>query len=125
MEEKKADALEMAKKENEKGKEKEKSPGTIMKDKITKERLEKYFDVTSRALKEIKLKQNPNLNPDNIANDFLDMAKRYYEDAKHFKEKGDIVTAFAALNYAHGFLDAGARMKLFDFKTEGLFAADK
>jgi len=34
------------------------------------------------------------------------------------------VTAFAALNYAHGFLDAGARMKLFDVKDSRLFASD-
>ena len=42
------------------------------------------------------------------------MAERYYSDAKHFAEKGDKVTAFAALNYAHGWLDAGARLGLFD-----------
>ena len=54
----------------------------------------------------------------------LDMAQRYYDDAKHFRDKGDIVTAFAALNYAHGFLDAGARMKLFDVKDSRLFASD-
>ena len=47
-----------------------------------------------------------------------------FEDAKHFKEKGDFVTAFAALNYAHGFLDAGARLGVFDVKDNKLFAVD-
>ena len=43
------------------------------------------------------------------------MAKRYYKDAEYFyNEKKDYVTAFAALNYAHGWLDAGARSELFD-----------
>ena len=56
----------------------------------------------------------------------FDMAKRYFEDAKHFKEKGDIVTAFAALNYAHGWLDAGARLGLFDVDGDSeLFTVDE
>ena len=38
----------------------------------------------------------------------------YYADAKHFRECGDIVTAFAAVNYAHAWLDCGARIGLFD-----------
>lgn len=53
------------------------------------------------------------------------MAKRYFSDAQHFKEKGDIVTAFAALNYAHGWLDAGARLGLFDVGHDSeLFTVD-
>ena len=42
------------------------------------------------------------------------MANCYYSDAKHFRECGDIVTAFAAVNYAHAWLDCGARIGLFD-----------
>jgi hypothetical protein len=42
------------------------------------------------------------------------MAKAYFEDAKHFRETGDFVNAFACVNYAHGWLDAGARLGLFD-----------
>jgi len=53
------------------------------------------------------------------------MAKRYYSDAKHFRDKGDYVTAFAALNYAHGWLDAGARIGLFDVDHDSeLFTVD-
>ena len=38
---------------------------------------------------------------------------------------GDIVTAFAALNYAHGWLDAGARIGLFDVGHDSeLFTVD-
>ena len=59
------------------------------------------------------------------AEDFLDMAKRYYEDANHFEQKGDYVNAFAALNYAHGWLDAGARIGLFDVGHDSkLFTVD-
>ena len=35
----------------------------------------------------------------------------YLKDSKHFQEKGDYVNAFGALNYAHGWLDSGARLK--------------
>lgn len=93
-------------------------------DKITKEKLEKYFRVTGEALSKVKFKIPENVDFAKVAEDFLDMARRYYEDAKHFRDKGDIVTAFAALNYAHGFLDAGARLGVFDVKDSRLFTVD-
>jgi len=91
---------------------------------VTEKKLDKYFDVTERAIKKVKFKE-VDVDCKKIADDFLDMAKRYFGDAKHFKEKGDFVTAFAALNYAHGFLDAGARMGIFDVKDNKLFAIDE
>ncbi|PIT84328.1 DUF357 domain-containing protein [Candidatus Micrarchaeota archaeon CG10_big_fil_rev_8_21_14_0_10_45_29] len=36
----------------------------------------------------------------------LDLAARYCEDTKFFLEKKDYVTAFGAINYAHGLIDA-------------------
>ncbi len=88
---------------------------------ITNEKLEKYFDVTSRALAKVKI---VSVNRKQ-AEDALDMARRYFEDAKHFRDKGEIVTAFAALNYAHGWLDAGARLGLFDVGHDSeLFTVD-
>ena len=93
---------------------------------ITDEKLAKYFDVTKRALAKVKIAEEQKIDWKAKAEDFLDMAKRYFEDAKHFKEKGDIVTAFAALNYAHGWLDAGARLGLFDVGGDSeLFTVDE
>ena len=92
---------------------------------ITKEKLSKYFDVTGRALAKVKIVEKGDINFKEAAEDFLDMAKRYYSDAKHFMDKGDWVTAFAAINYAHGWLDAGARIGLFDVgKDNTLFTVD-
>ena len=92
---------------------------------ITPAKLERYFDVTSRALKKVKIVKEVKIDVKKSAEDFLDMAKRYFEDAKHFRDKGDIVTAFAALNYAHGWLDAGARLGLFDVGGDSeLFTVD-
>lgn len=36
----------------------------------------------------------------------LDLAAQYCEDTKYFLEKKDYVTAFGAINYAHGLIDA-------------------
>ena len=92
---------------------------------ITDEKLKKYFDVTSRALKKVKVAAEQKIEWKKAAEDFLDMAQRYFSDAQHFQKKGDIVTAFAALNYAHGWLDAGARLGLFDVgKDNTLFTVD-
>ena len=93
---------------------------------ITEEKLAKYFDITTRALAKVKIADKKEINFKKAAEDFLDMATRYANDAKHFKEKGDMVTAFAALNYAHGWLDAGARLGLFDVDGDNeLFVVDE
>lgn len=92
---------------------------------ITPEKLAKYFDVTGRALKKVKIANEAKIDWREKAEDFLDMATRYFNDAKHFEKKGDIVTAFAALNYAHGWLDAGARLGFFDVEHDDtLFTVD-
>ena len=92
---------------------------------ITDEKLDRYFDVTGRALKKVRIDSEKKIDWKKSADDFLDMAQRYFDDAKHFREKGDIVTAFAALNYAHGWLDAGARLGLFDVGHDSeLFTVD-
>ncbi len=36
----------------------------------------------------------------------LDMARRYYEDAKYYLGRKDYFTAFGCINYAHGLIDA-------------------
>jgi hypothetical protein len=87
---------------------------------ITDERLEKYFKITKEALDAAK-KAPKN---DDLADVFIDMASRYYSDAEHFKEKGDYVLAFGALNYAHGWLDAGARAGFFKVNDSRLFTVD-
>ncbi len=90
---------------------------------ITNEKLKKYFEVTNKALQ--KARNALNEEEKEKAEDFLDMATRYYEDAKYFKEKEDYVLAFGALNYAHGWLDAGARIQLFKVNDSTLFTVDE
>ena len=97
----------------------------MVQDKISKEKLKKYFSVTGKALDKLKLVSPKKTHFDTIAKDYLNMAQSYYNDAKHFEEKGDYINAFAALNYSHGWLDAGARIGLWDVDHDSvLFTVD-
>ncbi len=85
-----------------------------MKDTVTPEKIARYLDITSRALEKLKIAAPEKSFGRRLAEDFLNMAESYYNDARHFRDEGDLVTAFAAVNYAHGWLDCGARIGLFD-----------
>ncbi|MEM3091454.1 MAG: DUF357 domain-containing protein [Candidatus Pacearchaeota archaeon] len=88
-------------------------------DRITKEKINKYKILTSRAL---------NIARDSIikgkereANEIIEMTSNYLSDAEYFEFNGDLVNAFAALNYAHGWLDSGVRLGIFKVKDNKLF----
>ena len=83
-------------------------------DTLTDERLEREFNVTEKALKNAKIKIKKNDANYGHALKFLDTAKRYYEDAKYFKQKNDKASAFGALNYAFGWIDAGKEIGLLE-----------
>ena len=85
-------------------------------DTLTNERLEREFKVTEKALKEIEIKVSKEDRHYKNALHFLDTARKYYEDAKYFKNKDDKASAFGALNYAFGWLDAGKNIGLFKTK---------
>ena len=91
-------------------------------DRITPEKLAKYFAITREAL--ALAEQHVNQTRLEHASDALDMVRRYVSDAEHFRSDDDIVNAFAALNYAHGWLDCGARTGLFTVKDSRLFTVD-
>ncbi len=94
-----------------------------MNNQITQEKLDAYFKISQEALDAARDKFDENRLAE--AEDFFDMASRYHEDAKFFLNiKNDMVLAFAALNYAHGWLDAGARIGLFKVKDSRLFTVD-
>lgn len=88
---------------------------------LTKEKVLKYIKLTERALAKIKFKKNLEPNLKKAAEEFLSMATNYYTDAKYFFEKGDLINAFAAINYAHGWLDAGSKLGVFNVRDSKLF----
>lgn len=85
--------------------------------KISEQKLKKYFKLTEKALKEAK----KNISNEKEAKEIVEMVENYLSDAKYFQDKKDLVNAFAALNYAHGWLDCGARLKIFDVSNSNLF----
>lgn len=89
---------------------------------LVDEKLKKYFSITKEALDMVKGAFDVTRKEQAI--DFYDMASRYYSDAQHFFKKGDYINAFAAVNYSHGWLDAGARIKLFNVNDNKLFTVD-
>ncbi len=90
-----------------------------MKDKITKEKLEKYFRLTSAALEEAK--KNIIKGKEKEADEIIEMVSNYVSDSKYFRDNGDFINAFAALSYAHGWLDSGVRLEIFDVENNLLF----
>lgn len=90
-----------------------------MENEITSEKIKKYFKLTETALSEVK--KNIFNGKENEAKEIIDMVTNYVSDAHHFEDKGDWVNAFAALNYAHGWLDSGVRLKIFDVNDDRLF----
>lgn len=94
-----------------------------MNEKELQEKIRRYKGLTESALKKIKIKVGRNDEGYALAEDFLSMAKNYFNDAKYFEEKCDLLNALAAYSYAHAWLDAGVRAKLFDGKMDSeLFA---
>ena len=90
-----------------------------MQNEITIKKLEKYFDLTKKALEEIK--KNIVEGKETEAKEIIDMASNYFSDAKHFQDKEDLVNAFGALNYAHGWIDSGVRLGVFNVDDDKLF----
>ncbi len=84
-------------------------------------KMEKYENTTKLGLEKIKKMKGLDTNREKIANDFLGMAKNYFNDGKFFKEKGDFLTALASFSYAHAWLDAGVRARLFEAHDDQLF----
>ena len=89
---------------------------------VSDEKLAHYFSVTQRAL---DMAQSAPVVDVASVEIILDMVSRYVSDAQHFAKKGDLVLAFAALNYAHGWLDCGARLGLFVVRDSTLFTVDE
>ena len=90
---------------------------------VKADRLKKYFKLTEEALEKAKAAPE-NLELDDARSRFLDMIERYVADARHFEKEEKVVDAFAAINYAHGWLDAGAIIGLWDVDDDNLFTRD-
>ncbi len=85
---------------------------------VSLERINKYLDLTSKAL--VKVSIIDDVGTDNYAKaqDIIEMVKAYHSDAKFFLDEGRGDDAFAAVNYAHGWIDCGVRLGYLDGKGD-------
>ena len=90
-----------------------------MENTITEEKIDKYKNLTQKALKVAK--ESVIEGKEKEAKEIFDMVENYLSDSEHFEKQGNFVNAFAALNYAHGWLDSGVRLEVFDVKDDSLF----
>lgn len=86
---------------------------------IKKEKIKEYYEITSKAL--VLAKKNISKGKEQEAEEIIKMVECYLSDSKHFEKQGHYVNAYGCLNYAHGWLDAGARLKIFNVKDNKLF----
>ena len=84
-------------------------------------KVKEYFGITRKAF---DIAKKAPVNDAEKTNTVLEMVNNYLNDAQHFYDKGEKVLAFAALNYAHGWLDCGAMLKFFEVKDNKLFTVD-
>ncbi|MEK6912918.1 MAG: DUF357 domain-containing protein [Nanoarchaeota archaeon] len=86
---------------------------------ITQEKLDKYKALTTKALAIVK--KSIIKGKQKQAKEIISMVSNYLSDANFFEKKGDFINAFAAINYAHGWLDSGVRLDVFKVKDDKLF----
>ena len=91
----------------------------VLKDKITQESLENYRKITEKAFSIIKKSIFKNKELD--AKKIFEMVECYLSDSKHFEKQGDLINSFGAIYYAHGWIDCGVRLGIFDVHDDKLF----
>ncbi len=90
-----------------------------MQDRVTKEKIQRYRTITSKAIKIAK--SSVVKGKEKEANEIIEMVSNYLSDSEYFEKNKDFVNSFAALSYAHGWLDAGVRLDIFDIKNNKFF----
>jgi hypothetical protein len=83
------------------------------------EKTDRYESLLADALAEADVAVPPDSPLAEAALDCEEMARSYLEDGRTFRADDDLVNALAAFSYGHAWLDAGARIGLFDVPTDG------
>ena len=83
------------------------------------EKMERYETLLSAALEAAEIAPQEGTPLHEAALDYREMAESYLEDGRHFREQDDPVNALASFSYGHGWMDAGARVGIFEVPSEG------
>jgi len=83
------------------------------------EKTDRYERLLTEALDAAEVEPPAETPMGEAAAECLEMAESYLKDGRHFRDDDDQVNALAAFSYGHAWLDAGARVGLFDVPTDG------
>jgi hypothetical protein len=83
------------------------------------EKTDRYEGLLAEAVDAAEIAPPEGTPMHDAATDCAEMATAYLADGRQFREDGDSVNALACFSYGHAWLDAGARIGLFDVPTEG------
>jgi len=83
------------------------------------EKTDRYEALLAAALAEAEIAPQEGTPLHDAARQCEEMARSYLEDGRHFSEEDDLVNALASFSYGHGWMDAGARIGVFDVPREG------
>ncbi len=83
------------------------------------EKTDRYETLLANALEAADIAPQKGTQLYNAALECREMAESYLEDGRHFRKQGDLVNALASFSYGHGWMDAGARIGVFDVPTNG------
>ncbi|MCU4753285.1 DUF357 domain-containing protein [Halobacteria archaeon AArc-curdl1] len=83
------------------------------------EKTERYGRLLTEALEAADIAPPAGTPMAEAAEECYEMAASYLEDGRHFEAEDDLVNGLAAFSYGHAWLDAGARVGLFDVPEEG------
>ncbi|MCU4925574.1 DUF357 domain-containing protein [Halobacteria archaeon AArc-dxtr1] len=83
------------------------------------EKTNRYGELLAEALEAATVAPPDGSPMATAADECYEMAASYLTDGRHFRAEDDLVNALAAFSYGHAWLDAGARIGLFDVPTDG------
>jgi len=83
------------------------------------EKTDRYERLLTEALDAAEVAPPAETPMGEAAAECLEMAESYLKDGRHFRDDDDQVNALAAFSYGHAWLDAGARVGLYDVPTDG------
>jgi hypothetical protein len=83
------------------------------------EKTDRYERLLAEALDAAEDVNPPETPLGESAAEYREMAQSYLDDGRHFKANDDLVNALASFSYGHGWMDAGARIGLFEVPDEG------
>jgi len=83
------------------------------------EKTDRYEGLLAEALDAATVAPPADTPMGEAAADCREMAASYLDDGRHFRDDDDLVNALASFSYGHAWLDAGARVGLFEVPTDG------